>query len=348
MKKLISFIIFVAVIIYGCKKEQYSKPVSVSYESSFSTEPSPISIAIEKNHGFVYVANYNPAINNYSSKIQKFNLKGELLKTAVDFTTFSLGKYSRYNPIDFCIDNNSNIYVLVQPSQLSGGTWITLGGFCILQFDTNDNFQKEYYFNDFSSFEPLWHPSAIAFSNNYLYVTNRIFFVTDGRVNNIIKKISFVNNQVTDISIQYNSENIDSLPFMPVSDMTINSEGIIFLTGQTFPTVSTDDISGCYIIKFYPQTNQLLTFNSTGRTGMMYSMLNNPGLTISDIGNLYLATFYGMSMEVYDKNDEFILQVDVRLVGGKDTRPIGIAHFDKHIYIADYHNNNVYVYKEYY
>jgi hypothetical protein len=342
MKRLMPFIIFVAVIIHGCKKEPYSKPVSVSYESSFSTESRPISIVIEKNHGFVYVANHDPAINDYSSKIQKFNRKGELLNTVVDFTNFSKGKFSRYNPIDFCTDNNSNIYILVQPSQLSGGTWILLGGFCILQFDTNDNFQKEY---DFSEFNQLWAPPTIAYSDNSLYVAIGPSLPTNGF---IIKRISLVNNQVTDISFQNNTVNIDSLTYMPVSDMAINSEGTIYLTGQAFPTVSTDDISGCHITKFDPQTNQLIRFNSKGRTGIVASMLNNPGLTISDVGNLYLATFYGMSIEVYDKNDEFILQVDLKPIAGINTRPIDIAHFDKHIYIADNQNNIVYIYKEYY
>ena len=335
------FIIFVAVIIHGCKKEQYSKPVSVSYESSFSTESRPISIVIEKNHGFVYVANHDPAIINYSSKIQKFNRKGELLKTVVDFANFSQGKFSRYNPIDFCTDNNSNIYVLVQPAQLSGGTWIALGGFCILQFDTNDNFKKDY---DFSEFGQPWDLSAIAYSNDYLYVVTGII-PTNGF---IIKKISLLYNQVADISFQNNNVNIDSLPYMPVSDMTITSEGTIYLTGQAFPTIPTDDISGCHITKFDPHSNQLVKFYSKGRTGIVASMLNNPGLTISDIGNLYLATFYGMSIEVYDKNDEFILQVDLRPIAGKNTRPIDLAHFDKYIYIADNQNNIVYIYKEYY
>jgi len=333
--KAIFLIMLIVIFASSCEKEEYSKPVSIDYEFSFSIEPRPIAIAIEKNHGFVYVANYNPSISNYSSKIQKFNLKGELLKTAVDFTTFSQGKYSGYNPIDICIDNNSNIYVLVKPSQLNGETWITFEGFCILQFDTNDNLQKEY---DFSEFEHHWHPAAIAYSNNYLYVTNGL----------IIKKISLVNNQVTDISIQNSNENIDSLSFLPVSDMTIKSEGIIYLTGQAVQAVSNDDVSGCHITKFDPQTGQLNTSYSKGRTGIMAAMLNNPGLTISDIGNLYLATFYGMSIEVYDKNDEFILQVDIKNIGGEDTRPIDLVHFDNHIYIADYSNNNVYVYKEHY
>ena len=319
----------------SCGKEQYSKPVSISYESSFSTEPRPIAIAVKQNPGYVYIANCNPGINNYSSKIQKFNLNGELLKTAVDFTTFIQGKYSRYNPIDICIDNTGNLYALVKPSQLNEEPWTTYKRFCVLQFDIDDNLKKEY---DFSEFDHHWIPSAIAYSNNKLYVTNGL----------IIKKISLINDQVTDISIQTNTENTDSLIFLHVSDMIIKSEGIIYLTGQAAQAVFNDDVSGCHVTRLEPQTNKLNTFYSRGRTGIMAAMLNNPGLAISDIGNLYLATFYGKSLEVYDRSDEFILQVDIRTVVGDDTSPIDLALNNNHIYIADHQNNNVHIFKEHY
>ena len=72
----------------------------------------------------MHIANHNPSVVNYSSKIQKFNLKGDLINTILDFDTFFDGKYTRYTPKDMFL-NNSTIFVLVRPSRLSVDTWTT-------------------------------------------------------------------------------------------------------------------------------------------------------------------------------------------------------------------------------
>ena len=319
---------------FGCEKDDNSRPDSIGYEFSFSTEPRPIAIVIEKNHGFVYVTNHNPSSNNYSSKIQKFNLKGELINTIIDFTSFSLGKYARYTPEDMCIDNSSNIYVLVKPMNKSSDTWITYNGFCVLQFDLNGNLTKEY---DFSEFEGYRYPSSIAYSNNFIYVTN-------GQI--AIKRIEKNSGLSTDIHIPITNDK----PYLLVTDMEIESEVAIYITGQGISRIDSinNDVSICHITKLNCMADQQYTFYSKSRTGTMAAMPNNPGLARSDNGNLYLATFYGMSLEVYDKNGEFILQIDIKDANEEKTLPIDLTVNDSHIYVADYQNNNILVYKEYY
>ena len=329
-----NFLITLMVLLaFSCEKEHNSTPDSISYVFSFSTEPRPITLTIDKEGGIIYVANLKPSNNDYSAKIQKFNKEGELLKTVVDFETFDKGNFLRYLPVDITIDDNRNLYVLVNPLiEQTDETWTTPTGFCILQFDFNGSFKKEF---DLSQIDGEGSPSSIAYSNKHVFVTN-------GR---IIKKISIESEQVFDILLPVSEKNINTWPDLHTTDMAINSEGIIYLTGQA---AFSNDSVGCHITKFYPQNNQRITSYSKGWTGMFAAMLNNPGLSISSDGNIYLATFYVMSLEIFNKNIEFIMQLDIRTENDKETRPIDIALDNSHIYIADNKNNLILVYKEFY
>jgi len=333
MLKVNILLIIIAFFVFSCDKEEDSVPKSINYISSFSTEKRPHAIAINKEHGYLYVANHNPSINVYSSKIQKFNSEGILLKTTVDFTTFDKGNFSRYVPIDITIDENHNLYILTNPLiKQPDETWTTPTGYCILQFDYNDIFQKEF---DLSNIDWEGFPSSIAYSDNYVFVTN-------GR---IIKRISIENEQVLNISLPLNEDTINTWLDIHTTDMAINSEGTIYLTGQA--AFGFDSI-GCHITKFDPQTNKLNTSYSKGWTWMLYARLNNPGLEISSDGNIYLATFYVMSLELFNGNGEFIMQNDIRIENDEEveTRPIDVALNNSLIYIVDYFNNLVLIYEE--
>jgi len=332
MKKNI-LIILLLFFVVACEKDDRIKLDSIGYEYSFSTELKPIAIAIEKNNGFVFVVNNNPSSNNYSHKIQKFNLEGELINTIIDFDSFNKGKYTRYTPEDMCI-GNSNIFVLVQPMTLSNETWITYNGFCVLQFDLNGSLTSEY---DFSEFEDYWYPSSIAYLNNFIYVTN-------GQMT--IKKIEENSGIADDIHIPITNDK----PYLLVTDMEIESEEAIYLTGQGISKIDSinNDVSGCHITKLNCLVDQQYTFYSKSRTGTMAAMPNNPGLAINDNGNIYLTTFYGRSLEVFNKGNELILQQEIKTIDGEETLPIDIAIIKSDIYIVDYKNDIVLVYKEYY
>ena len=339
MRKI--FILFILLISLSCEKE--TGPFSVNYDFSFPTEEKPVAVAVDMLNEIIYVANYNNSKTNYSSKIQKFNRNGELLKTIVDFTTFDQGKYSRYIPVDICYNPiyPGNLFVLVKPCQISGETWIPLKGFCILIFDLLDKFKREY---DYSTFEQEGYPSfsTMAYSFNCLYVSNGF----------IIKMIALTSDIVEEISIQTIRDKSDSTTYSLVTDMEIDSQRIIYFTGQGIPDIvdsTMNDNSGCHVTKIDLQKSQLQTFYSKARTGTIASQPNNPGLAISKAGYIYLATCYGMSLEVYDRNNDLILQEDISSIAGEKTRPIDIALGDYRIYVVDnfYNQVRVFKYKEY-
>jgi hypothetical protein len=332
MRKAI--ILLAMVISFSCNKEKNTGSISVSFDFSFSTERKPVAVAVDKLNRIIYVANENNSKYDYSLKIQKFNSSGELLETAVDFVTFNQGKYPMYIPGDICFDGNNNLNVFARPRD----TLKSYNGFCILQFNTDDNLLKEY---DFTESESYWYQSTLTCSDNYLIVTN----------GHIIKEISLSNNSVGDIPIQSDEIPHSSSHFV-VSDIAINADGLIYLAGSALEMIDSSlfDGSGCQISKLDPQTNRITTFYSKARTGSMAANPNSPGIAISNLGYVCLATFYGKSLEVYDRNDELILQSDIRLIAGEKTLPKDIALDGDRIYIIDHSYNQVLVfkYKEYY
>jgi hypothetical protein len=278
----------------------------------------------------VYIVNYNPSIVDYSSKIQKFNLKGDLINTIVDLETFNDGKYRRYTVKDMCL-NNRTISVLVRPLRLSGNTWTTYTGFCVLQFKLNGDLINEY---DFSGSEDLYY-SSIASSNDYIYVTGGFI---------VIKKIRKNSGSASDIHIPITNDKL----YLPVTDMEIDSDEIIYTTGQGITSIDSinDDVSVCHITKLNCTNEQQITFKSKSRTGVMAAMPNKPGITISNNGSIYLATFYGLSLEIYNRDNDLILQKDIKPGARPETLPIDIALLDNDIYVLDYSNSKVLVYSE--
>jgi len=317
----------------SCEKDENSKLDSIAYKSTFSTETRPISIAVEKTNGFIYIANDNSSGSNYSSKIQKFNSNGELQATIFNFETFT-GLFKKYCPIDLCIDNN-DIFVLVKPLSQSNDTWIPYSGFCILHCDLDGILINEF---DFSQIENSWNFSAIAFSNDYLYVTS-------GEI--VIFKIAKNSGQLDYIHIPITNDK----HYLLVSDMVIESEDNIFITGQgpwQIELGPNNDVSICHITRFDCIADKSYTFYSNSRTGIMAAMPNNPGMTIKDSKYIYLATFYGRSLEIYDKekDNELIFHEDLKPNDIDDILPIDVGLYKNNIYVVDYKNNNVHVYSE--
>ena len=327
------FLIFLAGMI-GCEEEKTPETLSIDYASIFYTEQNPIAITIDKVSGNVFVANMRKSV-----KIQKFDKDGILIKTVVDFTSFPNGNYHRYSLIDIVCDNNQNLYILAKPLVQTNDSWLNLTGFCILQFDHNDNFQKEFDFShiDLKSCSSV---SAIAYSNKFLFVTN----------GKIIKKISLSGEEIADIELPVEEENRITWPDIHTTDMTISSQGIIYLTGQAALNLSDstgiNDSVGCHITKFNPQTNQRITSYSKGWTINYGAGLNNPGIALSSKGNVYLTTFYCKSLEVYNVNGELINQIDLSTLNDDETGPIDVAVNDSYIYIVDAFNDLIYLFKE--
>lgn len=333
--KAIGLFLFVTLMFLSCdKNDDYQnefKLNSVSYESSYSIESRPISILFNKNKKTLYIANLNYSSNNYSAKIQSFSENGSLVKTVVDFDTFSRGRYFHYSQIDIAFDNDYNLYVLVQPLiEQTDETWITPTGFSILKFDSDDNFKQEL---DFSEIDGESRPSSISYFDNKLYTCN----------SKIIKQIDIETLQLKNITIPLKDNESNTWPYLLTSDMEINSKGIIYLTGQA--TSGTDSV-GCHISRYNLDSDELIIDYSNGWTWMCCARVNNPGICINDNGYLYLASFYQMNLEIYNDKNEFVFGYDTRSAKFEDTRPIDIEYYNGKIYVADELNNQIHIFKQ--
>ena len=334
MKPIRIFFMFIVAIIISCEKidnsnDSYSSEIdSVIYISNFSTEINPIAIATDKNNGYLYLANNDRSNLNTGSKIQKFNINGEFEETIIDFVSFNYGIHDRYAPIDLCISDN-NIFVLAQPMFQTDSYWLTNTGFCILHFDLDGKWIKEF---DFSELKDYWGSSAISYFSGFIYVANKEV---------AIRKINANNGVTEDIQITKRTST-------PVTDMVVVSEEKIYLTGQGpwEGDVTNFDNSVCFITQMDCTKDETRTFFSKSRTGTMTSMFNNPGLTIKDNGNIYLSTFYGRSLEIYNSNNKLILQKDIKTNEFEETLPIDVTLYGTNIYILDYKNNKVHIYQE--
>ena len=327
-KFIIGILLLLAV---SCKKDDHERPCAVTYTSGFSTETRPVAIAIDEKQGFVYVANHHPSTSNFSSKIQRFSLEGDLRETVIDFRTFSGGLYERYSPVDLCIDHDDMV-VLVKPMAQTGDSWATLSGFCVFQFDLNGNLVNEF---DFSRLEDYRDFSAMAFLNDFIYVTSGQF---------VIVRIDINGGQADYLQIPITNDR----PYFHVSDMEIQSEECIYITGQApykIDSTVINDVSICHVSRLDFRDDTTYTFYSSARTGTMAAMLNNPGLAIKGNRYIYLATFYGRSLEIYDMDDdnELILQENIQPEGTDDTLPIDVAFYEDDVYIVDHKNDKVYI-----
>jgi hypothetical protein len=315
----------------SCEKDDNSKPNSISYEYSYTTEPRPISISYKNVNHNLYIANLLPSKYDYSAKIQAFNSDGILVKTVIDFESFGLGHFERYEPVDFTFDNIHNLYVLVRPLiKQTDSTWTTPTGFSILQFDDADNFIREL---DFLDIDEERRPSSISYYDNQLYVTN----------GQILKQINLDTQQYYNIMLPVNDNESGTWPNLHTTDMEISSDGLIYFTGQA---AFNNDSVGCHLSSYNLGTNELTINYAKGWTWMCCAMFNNPGLFISSKGYLYLASFYKMSIEVYDKKVNFIIDCDTRTSQFEETRPIDIVYYNGKIFVADSFNNQIHIFKQ--
>ncbi len=321
--------------LFSCTKDGGSKidsiPNSISYEYSFSTNPNPYSISFNSTNQTLYVANFHPSSDDYSVKIQVFNKEGYLLKTAIDFNSFKSGHFQRYEPLDFTFDQNQHLYILAKPLiKQPDSTWITSIGFCILHFNNSDHFINEFEFSDMD----IEHmPASLSYHNNQLYITN----------GQILKVISLDTQQFYNIILPLNDHITGDLPFLHITDMEINTDGLVYFTGQVL--ISKDSV-GCHLSSYNIASHELNVNYAKEWTWMCCAMLNNPGIFISNEGYLYLAGFYNMNIEVYDKNGDFIIDCDTRSPKFKETRPIDIVYCHDKIFVADSFNNMIHVFKQ--
>ena len=314
----------------SCTDSKNPISFTTDYIHEFSTEPRPNAIIIDNENGFLYISHSRPSKKNDTRLVQKYDLSGELKGTFIDFTITGDGNFSYYNPIDLTLDIFNNLYVLVKPyREYSDSTWLALNGFCIMKYNLDGNLEREY---DFSEFDQEWYPSACTHNNGYLYITNGI----------LIKEVDIHTGQ----SFDYNIPLKDAptiLDRLHTTDIKIDMSNNFWLVGQ----FSYDNISiGCHITKLDPSFENLKSFYSKGKTDLYGSNLNNPGIALDEKGNIYLATFYCKSIEIYDSQEKLLTQIEMDAINETTTLPIGVALGDnKNLYILDHGRECVCVYK---
>jgi len=311
-------------IFFTCQKN----PVSFSLEAvaEFSTEPRPHTILVDEKYEYVYVLNSNPSHRNESHKIQSFDKQGNYLKTIIDFAADTNGTYARYESIDMTLDSDHNLDVLAKPYRKhTDDSWFPYAGFCIMKYNTDGSFETEF---DFAQFETEWHPSAIGFHNEFIFVTN-------GKV---LFKISKNGDHHFEVPLPITQDIIG--PF--VSDMSIDSKENIWLVGQAG---FVDTSVGCHITRLNPTCTSCKTFYSKARTKYYGAWLNNPGITIDKNDNIFVATFYCQSLELFNRDGEFLSQIEIR--NGDDGLPIDVAvDNENNVFVVDNFNDVVRIFKK--
>ncbi len=329
--KLFSSVIAL-LLVFSCSTDKNPLISSYSLELSFEfpTESRPNSITIDENYGFVYVSNCYSSISKDSRNIQKFNLKGQLLSTIVNYANNNDGSYSRYHPIDLTIDNAHNICVLVKPYKKNENDeyWSAYKGFCIITYNHNGEFLKEY---DLAQYALEFSPVAISFKHDFFYVTNSYSLI----------KIHKSTEQLINLPLPTKKEDTFSWPEFFTSDLIVDHENNIWFVGQS----DTNNTSvGCHITKMDPTCTKRFTFYSYSKTSDFGANLNNPGIALDKIGNIYLATFYGKSLEIYSTSGLLLGSIDFQKGERENPRPIAVAlDNSNNIYVLDNHNDLVYV-----
>ncbi|MCK4748645.1 MAG: hypothetical protein KAT15_16445, partial [Bacteroidales bacterium] len=318
-----------ALLLSACEEQKYSTPASLEYSFSFETRSWPSSIVTNPANGDVYVLCIRHSLSNPVSEVQKFSKNGEFVNTLVDFYSFEGGSHLSYIPFDITLGDHQNLNVLVRPradpDPNEPGNHPT--GFNILSFNPDGSFLDEL---DFSDIDGETRPSSIAYTNGYLFVTNGL----------TLKKISLETRQITETTLPPISYDT-FFHHLIVSDMEINSDGIVYFTG---PDLLYNDSVGCQVGVYNTQSNELTIFYGNSWTGWFGARVNDPGLSIHSNGDVYLATFYNRSIEVYNRNMEFILEKEINETGYENPSPIDIATFNEDVYVLDHRNDQVHVY----
>ena len=326
MKHLcLSGIIFLLMI--SCESEDFSGPQALEYTDSFPVESRPVSIQTEGKNGNVLVLNINHFSIDYSAKLTQYDKTGRFLKTLLDFATFTEGSFQEYIPVDFTLGQSGDIYVIGRP--VTGYTedyMITASGFSILVFSGSGVFTGEY---DYSEEEGC--PGNICQSGKFLYADLR----------NTLYRFTLPGGSVELVDLPEDPDGSDGL-FGIRTDMEAGSNGLLYFSGPHNPSF---DSSGCRILTYDLQEKTYTSHIAHGADIVMASMVGSPGLAVHENGDLYLATFYGASIEVYDPGMNFLLEQKLEGPGEEHHLSIDVAVFEDLAFVADYRNDLVHIYR---
>ena len=324
-----------ATVILLCSRDRnpfspYGDFYSAEFIFEFPTRPRPNIIVIDDEYGYVYIANFR--WGNRDREVMKYSLNGELLNRVVDFNTNQQGKYSRYVPVDLTIGANHHLYILVKPYFKSENdeTWTRYDGFCVMAYDSEGIFQKEY---DFAEYFMEWSPEAIAYCDGFLYVTS----------NQCLIKIDVFTCQSVELPLPMRTVDDYVMPELFVTDMEVDVNKNIWFTGSS---LFTNTFAGCRIMRMSPDCRNHVVFDSKDQVPVLNAAPNHPGIAFDKNNKVYMATFYGGDLEIFNPSGLSLCVVKLNIEGRDRILPIDVAiNFTDTIYVLDYLNGSVYVFR---
>lgn len=321
MKKLFHILIFL--ILISC----FDCLVLFSYEFSnqFTINYGDRAIALDNEHGFLYI------LNTVDNQIDLYNLQGNKQFTFADSTIQNNGIYQFYAFIDLIVDEKSDVYILAVPYKIqTDGFKNYFGGFSIINLNSNGELLKEF---NYSKIEKSWSPNLLAYKKSILYIT-------DG---SRLKKINAENGLAIDYIFPIQNSTDYNRPYIHSTDMAIDNDNNIWLVGQDIWDISIDSKVGVHMTRFDSNCQNQKTFIAKSKSSFFGSALNRPGICFDSDNNMYLATCYGQSIEIYDFDQEFQHEI---LIESERSLPVNIAiDNNKNLYILDGLNDRVLIYE---
>jgi len=279
-----------------------------TFLTSWSSGSEPQGIAIDPRDSSVYVADF------LGSGVERYDENGNYYSTILNSTDSKSGNTLFVNPTDIAIDSGGSMYVVTQ------GT--------ILKFNAEHlhSFSIRYPHGAIGSF---YDPFRIAIDQ----LTGHVYVADYGspRIQKFNNNGTFLNQWVPEYL--GNGDQLISLSSGSLSDMAINSEGIVYLLEQK---VYMFDEDGRYIGEW-------------GSTGADIDALNGPvTIAVDSQDNVLIANAIDYSVKKFSANGQFVLgwKTDDPVANPETASPPSViaVDSDNNVYVLDTHFNKIKVY----
>jgi hypothetical protein len=145
----------------------------------------------------------------------------------------------------------------------------------------------------------------------------------------------------------YNDVDEDDIPGNQVSGMAVNSEGKIYLTGQSF----TDSLSlwgvSHHLTEYNTYTGEKKVYQVTsGELCIPGCMISQPRVKVGERNRIYVTTFYCQKLLVFDKSCNPLKEIFLADYSGDRIFPQDVAAGNNRVYIADASEKLVLIFEE--
>lgn len=317
----------------ACKEEaRFKGPVSLELEGIIDVAPRPHAIMACPCDGDFVVLNTHLGSEAPSMRLDRFSKKGELLGTMIDFMAFNQGKYPRYLPRDLAQDAYRYLYVLCTPvTDTTGEGWTAASGFSILVFHADRGFIREMDFAERN--EGL--ARLLTCHERTLYICYSPEILNIDIESGVLEEIAFPRDSA------FVEDGAEGLLEHQFSDLEVNAGGQLLFSG---PWYSHPDSSSCRIWALEKDFHGSTSFSSMDQQLVHASMIGSPGLAVHADGDVFLATFYGSGIQIFNKKMQPLLSHQLLSNGDSDPLPIDVATYRDRVYVADYANSQVRIY----